>query len=69
MQQSLKVRLEAIETGCAKELLLRLRTLRDQIIQASHTLGSTHRSSSALSSVQNSARSVSQSETVEQLSQ
>jgi hypothetical protein len=37
MQEQLKARLGAIETGCGKELFLRLKTIRDQVFTMSQT--------------------------------
>jgi hypothetical protein len=41
MKETLSVRLDGIEQGCAKELVLRLKHLRDQVFNISGTIQST----------------------------
>ena len=61
-QQELSYKLKLIEEGCGRELVLRLKSLRDEVVAASQNLQSTNSSniSYAEDSVDNMAKQISQ---------
>ena len=61
-QQELGYKLKLIEEGCGRELVLRLKSLRDEVLTASQNLQSTNSStvSYAEDSVDNMAKQISQ---------